>query len=709
MSLPPHSDADDETGKLMKDARLCLASADLARAEAHCRAVLARQPNNAVALTLLGVSLRGRDAPGAEAALRRASEIDPRNGDAFFHLGNLYRDMNRSAAAAAAYENALAVVPGHPSILNNLGMVLYSAGEIQKAEAAYRSALDPSPTHRQALANLAHLLCGLQRYAECETMCRRYLEAYPEGEAGVWVNHGICMRDRGDFRAAEAAFLQGLALAPEDSLITANLGSLRLDSNDPAGAEPMLESSLVREPDNLYTLGLLAFCRQALCKWTGLEDLHRRIAAGVAEQIESGEPGSTRPWPTPFTALALPLSAIVQRRVAEHWSTNLAAETPRRAAMPHDSSGANPHLRRGERLRLAYLSADFATHPIAFLLAEVWERHDRQRFETFAYSIGPAEDSTLRTRIENAFDRFRDCRDASSSETAARIRADGIDILIDLNGYTRNARTEILTLRPAPIQIGWLGFLGTSGASFMDYIIADRICASDPAWFSERLILMPDCYCPSDTRREPASHIAGRAASGLPETGFVFCCFNNNYKILPSMFDIWMRLLQRLPHSVLWLSVEGAPAMKRLYAQAEARGIGQQQLIFAPRVPLASHLARLTVADLFLDTLPYNAGTTANDALMMGLPVLTCAGETMAGRVAASQLTAAGLSDLVTADLPSYEELAYELASDGARLSELRNRLKRARTSSPLFDMASFTRALEQKLIEVIRAAPRVQ
>ena len=310
----------------------------------------------------------------------------------------------------------------------------------------------------------------------------------------------------------------------------------------------------------------------------------------------------------------------------------------------------------------------------------------------------------MRSRIEAAFDRFVDCSECSIEETVRRIRQDGVDVLIDLNGYTTLARSEILALRPAPVQASWLGYLGTSGARWYDYLITDRFVTPEDrqSFFTERFLYLRHCYCPSDTRREIAPLAPSRDECGLPSSGFVFCCFNNQYKILPVVFDAWMRLLGQVPQSVMWLSPTNATAGANLRREAALRGIDPHRLVFAPRIPLPLHLARHVHADLFLDTAPYNAGTTANDALLMGVPVLTVAGSTMASRVAASQLAAIGLSELATGGLSAYEALAAELAGAPASLSEYRHRLRLNRANTALFDMPAFVADLEERLAGVV-------
>jgi protein O-GlcNAc transferase len=379
--------------------------------------------------------------------------------------------------------------------------------------------------------------------------------------------------------------------------------------------------------------------------------------------------------------------------VAQRWARDLAPHSP-----PPRPVRAAP---QEATLRLGYVSSDFRTHAMAALLAEVWERHDRGRLTTHAYSIGPGEASALRRRIESAFDRFVDCAEDSVEDITRRIAQDGIDVLVDLNGYTTHARSEIFVSRPAPVQVSWLGYLGTLGAPWYDYVLTDRFVVppAQQAFFTERALYLPDCYCPSDTRRPVAPQVPDRAACGLPAEGVVFCCFNNSYKILPQLFDVWMRLLAAVPGSVLWLSPGQATAGVNLRREARARGVDPARLVFAPRVSLPEHLARHAHADLFLDTTPYNAGTTANDALFMGVPVLTCAGETMASRVAGSQLTAIGLPELITTNLADYEALALILAGDKTRLAQTRARLAANRHTTPLFDMARFTAALDDLLL----------
>src|SRR4029079_5595938 len=612
-------------GAALREARPAWQRGDASAAESHSRRALELDAGDGRAWTMLGVALRQRDPAEAEAALRRAAVIGPRDPDAHFHLGNLLREQGRAAAAIESYERALALAPDHPSLLNNYGLALDANGAAERAQATYRRILEARPDHRQALRTLAHSLCSARRFSEAALHCAHYLTLHPEGDARVWIDQGICQHATGDDVAAEASFRRALALAPGDAVAQTNLASVLIDRGDFEAAEAPLAGAVADDPNFLYAAALLAYCRQHLCAWDGLAALHARVVRGI-EQDEHALVNA-------FAALSVPMSAAYQLRAARRWAQSLA---------PPDSVAAPTPRARASPLRLGYVSSDFRTHAGAFLATALLERHDRARFEKRAYSIAPPENSPLGHRVAAAFSRFIDCSAEEADATAQRIRADDIAILIDLNGYTTHARSEIFAQRPAPVQINWLGYLGTLGAPWYDYVITDRFVTPEDqqALFTERFLPMPHCCAPSDTRRVAAA-VPSREACGLPAQGFVFACFNAPYKILPPVFDVWMRLLGAVPGSTLWLAQQGA-ARDHLQQEAAARGIDPERLSFAARLPPERHLARHAHVDLFIDTLPYNAGTTANDALFMGVPVLTCSGETMASRIAGSQLHAIG-------------------------------------------------------------------
>ena len=390
---------------------------------------------------------------------------------------------------------------------------------------------------------------------------------------------------------------------------------------------------------------------------------------------------------SPFHLLLADIDPAVLQAVARRWGRG--RRPPAAPAFAHDGRSA------GARIRIGYLSADFQRHATACLVRELFERHDRSRFEVIGYSLGADDGGAERLALAASLDRLVDLRGLDDIAAAARIHADGIDILVDLKGYTSGARTAVLAQRPAPIQVNFLGYPGTMGVDFIDYLIADPIILplDRQAFYDERIVHLPDCYQPNDARRHDATISRGRAAFGLPEAGFVFCCFNAPWKLTPALFALWMRLLAATPASVLWLLGAGGPATDNLRRTAIDHGVAPERLIFAGSRPPEEHLARQRAADLFLDTLPYNAHTTAADALWEGLPLLSCTGSGFAGRVATSMLHAAGLPELAVATLQDYEATALALARDPARLAGIRDHLHQKQ--GPLFDMARYTRHLE--------------
>jgi predicted O-linked N-acetylglucosamine transferase (SPINDLY family) len=364
--------------------------------------------------------------------------------------------------------------------------------------------------------------------------------------------------------------------------------------------------------------------------------------------------------------------------------------------MPSPRAGGTPATH--SRITLGYFSADVREHPVARLIVELFEKHDRSRFSVLGYSYGPDDGSALRRRIVGAFDRFADVRDLSHGQIAQRIADDGVDILIDLTGYTQHARTQVLAMRPAPIQVNYLGYPGTMGAAFIDYILVDDFIApsSRQPFFSEKLVQLPGSYQANDSRREIAPNTPTRAQCGLPENGFVFCAFHNSYKIGPEMFDAWIRLLKEVPGSVLWLLEDNRFAPANLRREAQARGVAAERLVFAPRMPLSEHLARHRLADVYLDAYPVNAHTTTSDALWVGCPVLTRSGDTFISRVAGSLLTTIGLPDLVTTNLADYERQALRLARDADYLADVRARILANRDRCGMFDAAHFAVGIEK-------------
>jgi len=577
-------------------------------------------------------------------------------------------------------ERAAALEPGNAEIHKALGNARRASGDLEGAMAAYRRALEVAPDYLPALYNVGLLLEQMKRLEEAERHFSGVHELYPE-DVDVLFHLSALRFDRGAYAEAVRLYREALKLAPENTDLLMALAHAYRRTGALDGAVECWERVVCVQPDNLEVRGLLLGALQGICDWSRYEELAGSLRRGVLQQSE--------PKVSPFVLLTIPSTRAEQLACARKHS----------ALLQRDAGGAPAFrfpLGSRERLRIGYLSGDFREHAIAMLIAELFELHDRTRFEVFGYSQGPDDHSARRVRIARAFDRFVDVSGMSSLATASAIHADRIDILVDLQGHTDFERLDTLAYRPAPVQVTYLGFPGTTGADFIDYAVVDRFVAplAEAGDFSEQLVHMPASYQVND-RRRPQPRTRPRRELGLPEDAFVFCSLNQNYKLAPDVFAVWMRLLQAVPGSVLWLLEGNAWATANLRRAAELRGVEPGRLVFAPLVAQEPHLARLGAADLLLDTLPYNAHTNASDALWVGLPVLTCTGSTFASRVGASLLHAVGLPDLVTHTLPDYEALAMRLARDSATLAAFRERLRRNRAVAPLFDTPAFARNLE--------------
>ena len=518
---------------------------------------------------------------------------------------------------------------------------------------------------------------------------RRYKECHgvSGSDAAEWVERALRELQARDFSAAEASLREAERLAPDDPRIHANLGTVYVRQRRLADAEAPLGRALALDPDNPYVLTLLAHVRQRRCVWERLSELHAHITG----LLDAGSEDAYADF-NPFALLAMPTTSRQQLVAGRRFARGLTPASPARRA--------EVSFAEGERLRIGFTSSDFRSHATVTLMMELWERLDQRRLELFGYGILARDVGPVGQRVERAFEHFGDVSGESVPRIAQRIREDRIAILIDLNGYTRNARPAIFALRPAPIQINAIGFQATLGTPWHDYILTDRFSLPEPLqrFYTERPLYMPHMAFPSDTTRLPAGPPPSRAACGLPEHAFVFCCFNNAYKILPEVFALWMRLLATIPGSVLWLLETSAEAKENLRREAHRAGVDPQRLIFAPRVGVGEHVARNATADLFLDTYPYGAHTTANDALLAGLPLLTCVGETLVSRIAGSQLTAIGLPELITESFAGYEAMAVKLATDPGLLKSHRDRLAANRRTAPLFDMTRYARDFEDAM-----------
>jgi predicted O-linked N-acetylglucosamine transferase (SPINDLY family) len=628
-----------------------------------------------------------RRLPEALESVDRALALNPRHLEAINTRGDILLGMGRPQDALASYDQALALAPGFPDSLNNRALALKALRRPEEALASVEQALAVHSGMAEAWNNRGIILFELKRMAEAIASYDRALTLHP-AYAEAFNNRAVARTALKCFAEAAADCDQALALKPDFADAHYNRGNALSELSRPEEALADYQRALEIDPNHPNALSGLANAALLIGDWKRSAELAGRLKDDVL---------ADRSVIQPFVVMGYWDDNELQLRAAEHYV---------RRAGP----GPLPALWRGERyahdkVRVAYLSADFHSHVTAALTGEMFERHDRERFEITAMSFGPDDGSAMRSRLVAAFDRFHDARQQSDRAVAELLRALEIDIAVDLGGLTSGARPWVLAHRPCPVQAKYMGYPGTSGSDFIDYLIADRtvVPADQEQFFSEKLAALPDTLWVTDTARNVRTP-PSRAQECLPQTGFVFCCFNHNWKITAPIFDVWMRLLGQVEDSVLWLLEGNAAIGANLRREAAARGIAPERLIFAGRTTPEQHLARQQLADLFLDTLPYNAHTTASDALWAGLPLVTLPGKSFPARVAASILQSCNLPDLVAPDLAAYEALALKLARDPAALKAVRDRLA-DKSALPLFDTARFTRNLEAAYLTMLGRA----
>ena len=621
----------------------------------------------------------------------RALAIKPDLADARYNRGNALLGVRRYEEALASYDAALAINPGAANARANRGNALRELGRYEEALASYDESLAIRPDNVIALTNRGNVLNDLKRPLEALASYDKALSFQPNDTKALGLR-GNTLKQLQRFEEAFASYGKALKIDPDDPEILCNRGVALMDGRHYELAAADFAASARIDPERAYVLGQWNHCLRHCCDWSASGEVAEKITAA----IRAGKRADF-----PFSFLSVSDTASDQR---------LCAEIYVRDKVP----GPFPPLWQGEvyghdRLRLVYMSSDFREHAIAQLTAGLFENHDRSRFETYAVSLSPDEPSDIRARVLAAFDHVIQVHDKGDAEVARLIREVEADVLIDLNGHTDGGRPAILARRPAPAQVSYIGLAGTMGASFVDYVIADPVLVEpgEERHFVEAVVRMPETYLVNDDNRPMPTATPTRAEAGLPETGFVFCSFNNAYKITSEVFGAWMRLLRQVEGSVLWLLSANAAAVRNLRREAEAAGVDPDRLVFAPRATPEDHLARHRLADLFLDTLPYNAHTTASDALWAGLPVVTRRGGAFAGRVAASLLGAIGLPELVTDTLADYEALALKLATDKDALAAIRDKLARNRETQPLFDTKRTTRLLESAFVTMTERVRR--
>lgn len=643
-------------------------------------------PGSADVRRALGLALlRDGRAEEALAAIADAIALDPRNAAALAARGAVLERLQRDDDALAAYDDALRADAAHVDALLGRAGILRNRGSEGEALALYDRAIARDPQRGDAYFGAALAFMKRREYVAAARSFDEAARLLPQ-VAAVHHHRGVALQKLD--RAAEALAAFDSAIAADPSHLESYLCKARVLSHRHQWEESLavLESARPHDPED-RSLAQRFSDRMRVCDWTN----HDAEIGRIRERLAAGGDDVAA-----FNTLAYIDDPALQRQLAE-----ASADEVLRLAPPAGAFGAAP---RDDRITVAYVSGDYRDHATMYLMADVFAHHDRNRFRIVGLSLKQDEQSTMRARVLPHFDAFHDLDRLSDGEAMELARRENIDIAIDMMGFTRHARTNLFAARLAPVQVNYLAYAGTMGLPVIDYIVADPVLIPEDhrQHYSEKVAYLPGSYQPNDRHRQIAPGGAARAAHGLPADAFVFCCFNNSFKITPGVFDSWMRILGQAPGAVLWLLSYAAPVERNLRAAAEVRGIDPQRLVFARQLPLPEHLARHRAADLFLDTLPYNAHTTASDALWAGLPVLTLPGETFASRVAASLLSAAGLPELIAPSRAAYERMALDFWGDRGALRALRARLEANRLSCALFDSERYTRSLESLFRQMV-------
>jgi len=576
-------------------------------------------------------------------------KINPNSAIAYFNIAVMYDKLKSPKYAIKNYKNATKIKSDYADAHNNMGSAYKELNDFDRALNAYQKATLIQPNHAFAYNNMGNIY-----------------------------------KDKGDHKKAIDAFEKAILFKKNYMEAFINLGDALKDIGKNTEAILVYDKVLEIQPANEKVIAHRNFLLRLICEWEKIEKDTAKISKlGIHE----GDVG-------PFTVMTLEDSPERHKlRAVAHTEKKF----PRRKLQEYNHPKAKKN-----HIRIGYMSSDFKTHPVAFLIAKIIENHNKKQFKVYGYSIGPVVIDEMNIRLQKAFDVYKEIGHETDEQIATTIQKDNIDILIDLNGHTKDRRTGVLCLRPASIQINYLGFPGTMGADYIDYIIADKILIPDKFenFYSENIIRLPHSYMPTDNTRIISNKPVSRKEQGLPEDGIVFCCFNNSYKISSIEFDIWMLIVGRIDNSVLWLNIKNKLVRENICRAAQIRGIDPSRIIFANSLPMEEHLARYALADIFLDTFNFNAHTTASEALWAGLPVVTKLGKSFAARVAGSLLSAVGLDELITHTELEYEELILELALNPKKLKKIKHKLNKNKITEPLFDTELYISHIEQSYLK---------
>ncbi len=620
------------------------------KAENLLQKLLAKQKNNLPANEIMGLvkAMLGKHAE-ASIFFERIYLINPNNFSNLFNLAKSLAESGRDLEAINFYQKVAKGSSNDIDVWINLGKCQAKINQLDDALASFKSAILIDPAHLGALLNMGAVLKDMGNMTESIKYFDRVLEIAEDHPEALY-NKAILLKNLGHYS----------------------------DSID------YFERALIIKPNIDFGLGELFHLKMRICNWNQFTT----TLNCCLNEIENSSV-------SPFPLLSLIDDPKLHQIAAKIYLNKTVTVVTNHHKLKQKS--------QKHKIKIGYFSCDFYNHATAYLMAHFFELQDRSHFETIAFSYGPQTQDEMYHRLKGCFDQFIDVANLDDCQIANLSKEHGIDIAVDLKGFTQGSRLGIFAQRAAPIQVSYLGYPGTLSAQFIDYIIADRtlICDDNQSFFTEKIIYLPNSYQVNDRHRLISTKTYSRADFGLPANHFIFCCFNNNYKILPAMFDEWMKLLQAVDHSVLWLFKDNDFARQNLIYEAQQRGIAAERLIFAERMDHAEHLARLRLADLFLDTFPYNAHTTASDALWVGLPVLTLIGRSFASRVGASLLNALDLPQLIANSIEQYRSIALELANDQVKLNQLKRKLAQAICTTPLFNTPQITKDIEAGFLAI--------
>jgi len=577
--------------------------------------------------------------------LKKSIQINSNYAAAHINLGNGFKNKNSFEDALNCYNKAIYLEPNNPDVHCNKGAVLYQLKEFSKALESYNKAIEIDNKHF-----LSHN------------------------------NKGILLKDLGNFDEALECYKNSININPKNVLAYISKGDLYLELKRYEDALKSFENAIQIDENQNYLLGKYIRCCMFLCKWENFFPTTQKINKLIKKSLKVVDP---------FTYMSIMDNPEISKLCAEIYSQDKLSIIP---------LSKKVSLKKSSKLKIGYFSGDFNNHAVMHLIMDVFKNHNKSNFEIFGFSFRPDKDDHWTEKLKKYFDGFNNVKEYTDIQIANLSKKIGIDIAVDLTGFTKSSRVGVFAHRAAPIQINYLGYPGTLGSEFFDYIIADEIIIpkKNSNFFSEKVLYLPNCYQANMSSKQVSEKTITKSELNLPDDKFIFACFNNNYKITPDIFNSWMNILKRVPKSILWLLKSNESSILNLQKEAIKRNVNPERIIFAPPLPNDEHLNRLRLADLFLDSFPYNSHTTASDIVRMGVPIVTVIGNSFASRVCASILTTLKLPELITNNITEYESLAVELALDDKKITKFKNSVKDSAKNSILFDSVNFTRNLEK-------------